>query len=91
MTKNELVQYLARETGLSQVQVQKMIDALTKVITDSLRSDKKVAITGFGTFDVGIRKGRRVKNPTNGEWMNVPSMRTPRFRAGTELKKSLRG
>ena len=90
MTKNQLVQYLARETNLSQAQVQRFLDALAKVVTDSLKSDKKVAITGFGTFDVAVRKGRRVKSPVSGEWMNVPSMKIARFRAGTDLKKALR-
>jgi len=51
---------------------------------------EKVAITGFGTFDLGKRASRRGRNPQTGEIIHIPEMKMPRFRAGKSLKEEVR-
>ncbi|HSI20480.1 MAG TPA: HU family DNA-binding protein [Verrucomicrobiae bacterium] len=43
-------------------------------------------MTGFGSFDVGMRQARRGVNPHTNEHIEIPEMRLPRFRAGKALK-----
>jgi DNA-binding protein HU-beta len=90
MTKQQLVDALSKETGLSKKNVDAFLDKMTTVITDKVAKGEKVAITGFGTFDLGKRAARRGRNPQNGDYINIPEMKMPRFRAGKKLKEAVR-
>lgn len=90
MTKHELVDSLAAETGMNRQQVERFLRTLTDVIGDQIKAGEKVAITGFGTFDLGSRAARRGVNPQTGEEIQIPAMPMPRFRAGKRLKELVR-
>lgn len=90
MTKQKLVDTLSKEMGMSKKNVEAFLDKLTGVITDRVVNGEKVAITGFGTFDLGKRATRRGRNPQNGEYITIPEMKMPRFRAGKKLKEAVR-
>ena len=90
MTQQKFIEALAIGTGYSQKEVRKIIDAMTKIITDKVKKGEKVAITGFGTFDLGKRASRRGRNPQTGEIIHIPEMKMPRFRAGKSLKEEVR-
>jgi len=90
MTKQKLVETLSKETGLSKKNVEFFLDKMTTVITEKIQKGEKVAITGFGTFDLGKRASRRGRNPKNGEYIIIPEMKMPRFRAGKRLKEAVR-
>ncbi|MDO8507174.1 MAG: HU family DNA-binding protein [bacterium] len=90
MTKHDLVESLSKETGYSKKEVEACLKTLTSIITDKVRNGEKVAITGFGTFDLGKRASRRGRNPQNGDYITIPEMKMPRFRAGKNLKEAVR-
>jgi len=90
MTKHKLVERLSKDTGYSKKEVESFLKTLTGVITEKVKSGEKVAITGFGTFDLGKRASRRGRNPQNGDYITIPEMKMPRFRAGKNLKESVR-
>ncbi len=90
MTQQKLIETLASKTGYSQKEVRKFIDTMTDLITEKVKKGEKVAITGFGTFDLGKRASRRGRNPQTGEIIHIPEMKMPRFRAGKSLKEEVR-
>lgn len=90
MTKHKLVERLSKETGYSKKEVESFLKTLTGVITEKVKGGEKVAITGFGTFDLGKRASRRGRNPQTGDYITIPEMKMPRFRAGKNLKESVR-
>ena len=90
MTQQQLIEALAKETGYSQKEVRKFIDKITGIITEKVKKGEKVAITGFGTFDLGKRASRRGRNPQTGDIIHIPEMKMPRFRAGKSLKEEVR-
>lgn len=90
MTKRELLEVLAKETGYSKKEVKEFIEKLTDVVTRTIKKNEKVAITGFGTFDLGKRVARRGRDPQSGEIIRIPEMKMPRFRAGKVLKEKVR-
>lgn len=90
MTQQKFIEALATETGYSQKDVRKFIDMMTGIITNHVKKGEKVAITGFGTFDLGKRAARRGRNPQTGEIIHIPEMKMPRFRAGKSLKEEVR-
>ena len=91
MTKQELVNTLSKETNYSRKEVENFLLTLTRVVSDNISRGQKVAITGFGTFDLGKRASRRGRNPQTGDYITIPAMKMPRFRAGKRLKELVRG
>jgi DNA-binding protein HU-beta len=90
MTQQKFIETLANETSYSQKEVRRFLDIFTNIITDNVKKGEKVAITGFGTFDLGKRASRRGRNPQTGEIIHIPEMKMPRFRAGKSLKEEVR-
>jgi DNA-binding protein HU-beta len=90
MTKQKLIETLARETSLSKREVEGVLTRLTAIVGQTIKKGEKVSITGFGTFDLGKRAARRGVNPQTGEEIHIPEMPMPRFRAGKRLKEVVR-
>ena len=90
MTKGELVDMVASKTGLTKVDAQKAVDAVSASISESLAKGEKVTWTGFGTYEVRTRAARMGRNPQTGAPMHIPAGKTPAFRAGKSLKDAVR-
>ena len=61
------------------------------IIAVALKSDQRVQITGFGTFEAKHRKARTGRNPRTGETIMIAATKTPGFRAGKGLKDGIKG
>lgn len=90
MTKQELVNAVATETNSTNVKVEAFVRSLTNLISANMVRGEKTSITGFGTFDLGKRAGRKGVNPQTHEPIEIPAMNMPRFRAGNRLLKAVR-
>lgn len=86
MNKAELVEKIASATGLSKKESEGAINAFVDTIQAALKSDDKVAITGFGTFAVSNRKARTGRNPHTGEEIKIAASKTPKFKPGKSFK-----
>lgn len=60
MNKSELIKTVASATGNPQVKVAEVVTAVFAQLTKSLATGDKVAIPGFGTFQIQTRKPRFV-------------------------------
>lgn len=90
MTKRELIDTLSKDLKKSKREVESFIDAFTDVVVGKVKTGEKVAVTGFGTFDLGKRAKRRGRDPQTGDYITIPEMNMPRFRAGKGFKESVR-
>jgi DNA-binding protein HU-beta len=90
MTKQKLIETLARETSMSKKDIEKVLTQLATTVGSTIKKGEKVSITGFGTFDLGKRAARRGVNPQTGSEIHIPEMPMPRFRAGKRLKEAVR-
>ena len=90
MTKRELIDVLASETSHSKKEAKAFIEKFADIVTRTVKKGEKVAVTGFGTFDLGKRASRRGRDPQTGEIIRIPEMKMPRFRAGKNLKERVR-
>lgn len=91
MTKAEIVDQVAAEADLSKNDASEAVDAVLKVIEDTLARGGEVNFTGFGKFTVAERGARQGVNPQTGERIEISASRVPRFSAGSALKKSVKG
>ena len=88
MNKKELVAAVAGKCEVSKKD-EKVIEAVTSVITDALKNGDKVQLVGFGTFEVAERAAREGRNPKSGETMYIAASKTPKFKAGKVLKDAV--
>lgn len=86
MNKQQLIKEVSEKTGLTQAATKDVVDAVLDVITDELVKGEKVAIAGFGTFEVKERAERMGRNPQSGEAMLIASSKNVKFKAGKALK-----
>ncbi len=91
MNKTELIEAMAKETGLSKAQTEKALKAFTATVTKELKKKGKVQLVGFGTFETSKRKARKGKNPQTGEAIKIPAAVVPKFKAGKALKDVVNG
>ena len=86
MNKTELIAAVAEKAELSKKDAEKAVKAFTDVVSEELVNGGKIQLVGFGTFEVSERAAREGRNPKSGEVMNIPASKTPKFKAGKELK-----
>lgn len=91
MNKTELTAAVAEKAGISKKDAEKATSALFEVITDALAAGDKVAVIGFGNFEVKDRAARTGKNPQTGETVEIPATRVAAFKAGKALKQAVAG
>lgn len=89
MNKTELIMAVAGETGLTKKDVETMLNATMKAITDALAQEDKVQIVGFGSFEVKHRAERMGRNPRTKEDVLIPASKTPTFKAGKALRDAV--
>ena len=89
MTKADFVEKVAARTGLSKDKSEKAISAFLEALEDALVKEKKVTLTGFGSFVVETRPARTGRNPRTGEPISIPAAQVVKFRAGKLLKDAV--
>lgn len=90
MNRTELVDLVAGSVdNAPKVRVKQIVDQVFEQIGRSLAAGEKVSISGFGTFNVSMRKGHTGTNPKTQEAIEVPARSTVVFRVGTALKDRL--
>ncbi len=81
MNKTELVAAVATKAELSKKDADAAVKAVIDAVTEALKDGEKVALVGFGTFEVKTRAARTGKNPRTGEVINIPEAKVPSFKA----------
>ncbi len=86
MNKTELVAAMAEASGVSKKDAEAVLKAFTDVVSAELKKGGKIALVGFGTFEVSERAAREGRNPLTGESMKIAASKAPKFKAGKALK-----
>ena len=80
MTKAEIVNEVAKTTGIEKVQVQTVVEEFTKVVKNSLIAGKPVYLRGFGSFIIKHRAQKAARNITKKTTMTIPAHDIPAFK-----------
>lgn len=89
MNKTELVAAVAAKAELSKKDAETAVSAVIDSITDALVDGDKVALIGFGTFEVKTRAARKGLNPRTKEEIDIPASKAPAFKAGKAFKDAV--
>ncbi|RKX60650.1 MAG: DNA-binding protein [Thermodesulfobacteriota bacterium] len=89
MNKGQLVDRMAKSSGIFKTAADKALNGFMEAITDALNAGEKVTLVGFGTFSVTERKARTGRNPRTGKPMEIPARKVVKFKPGTKLSESV--
>ena len=89
MNKTELIAAVAEKTGLTKKDAERVINATFETVTASLAKGDKVAVSGFGNFEVKAREARIGRNPRTKETIEIPATKLPAFKAAKALKDAV--
>lgn len=89
MTNKELIASIASESGLTQVDVAKVMDAFAKAISENVAKNDKVVVQGLGSFELKEKPERTGRNPKTGEEITIAASKGVAFKATKSLKDFL--
>ena len=95
MNKTELIEEVARRTGMSVAAARRTVDALFStapregIIAGAVAKGDRVPITGFGTFERRRRKKGAGRNPQTGDEIVIEARRVLTFKPSNVLKSAL--
>ena len=89
MSKTDLVNYIAEETGLTKADSSRALEAMMGGVVKGLKESGKVTITGFCTFAAKKKEAKNGRNPRTGEVVKIPARVAATIKAGSKLKDAL--
>lgn len=89
MTKTDLVNYIAEETGLTKADASRALEAMMSGVVKGLKESGKVSVTGFCTFASKNKPATTARNPRTGEMVPVAAKVAVTVKAGSKLKEAL--
>lgn len=89
MNKAELIETISEKAGLTKVDVEKVINGAIQVIVANVKKGEKVALAGFGQFELTKRAAKKGINPTTKEQISIPAKNAPKFKAAKAFKDAV--
>ena len=80
MTKADIVNEIAKSTGLDKVQVQQVIESFMENIKGSVVNGDNVYLRGFGSFIVKARAEKVARNISKNTTITIPAHSIPAFK-----------
>ena len=86
LTKKDLSLILKKELKLSVDISDSLVDEFFQAIKTTLRSQKNLKLSGFGSFEIFTTKERVGRNPRSMESYKIPSQKKVRFSSTSKAK-----
>lgn len=89
MTKADIVDIVAKNTGITKMDTEAVVNQMLDTIRESLKSGNTIELRGFGSFKVVKRAQRKARNPTTNEEVIVPERNMPTLKFSKEVKAAV--
>ena len=89
MNKAQLIEVVAKESGLKKKDAEAAVNAFVEAVSIALEDGDKVQLIGFGTFEARERAAREGLNPQTKEKVQIAACKVPAFKAGKALKDAV--
>lgn len=90
MTKADIVNEIAKNTGIDKGTVLMAVDAFMETIKDSLAKEDNVYLRGFGSFIVKKRAQKTARNISKNTAIIVPEHFVPAFKPAKSFTEVLK-
>lgn len=85
MTKADIVDEIAKATGLTKIETKAVVDGVFSSIVSAVSTGKRIELRGFGVFKHKGRKPRMARNPKTGELVPLEKRFVPVFKPSPEF------
>ncbi len=85
MTKADIVDEIAKATGLTKIETKAVVDGVFSSIISAISTGKRIELRGFGVFKHKSRKPRMARNPKSGELVPLEKRFVPVFKPSPEF------
>lgn len=89
ITKKDLIDRIADQTGQRRVAVKKTVQSFLDQVILELGKGNRLEFRDFGVFEIRERKARTAQNPKTLERVHVPSKKVVKFKVGRHMQRSL--
>jgi DNA-binding protein HU-beta len=89
MNKREITAKMSKDAGITHQQAEKAFFSLMDGIKGSLKTGRRVTFSGFGSFELKLRKERKGRNPKTGEIITIGPKKRIKFNTSKILKNVL--
>ena len=90
MTKAEIVNEVAKATGIEKVTVQTVFEASMEAIKDSIIKGNPVYLRGFGSLIIKHRAQKAARNITQKTTLTIPAHDIPAFKPSKSFVESVK-
>ena len=80
MTKADIVNEIAKSTGIDKASVLETVEKVMETVKDSLANNENVYLRGFGSFIVKTRSQKTARNISKGTTLIIPEHKIPAFK-----------
>ena len=91
MTKADIVNEVAKATGIEKIAVQNVIESFMESVKDSLAQDNNVYLRGFGSFIVKKRAKKTARNISKNTTLIIPEHNIPSFKPAKVFMNKVKG
>ena len=89
LTKRDLINQIYMQQGFSKLVSENLINDFFSSVILNLKEEKKLKLSGFGTFSIRRKKSRIGRNPKTKESKIISSRNVVLFKPSKEFKKLL--
>jgi len=87
VTKSELIEQLSKkQPHLALQDVELAVKCILEQMSQSLATNERIEVLGFGSFSLHHRKPRMGRNPKTGDAVSLTEKYVPHFKPGKELR-----
>ena len=86
LTKKDLVNQIYMQLGFSKLVSENLVNDFFSTVILNLKEEKKLKLSGFGTFTIRRKKSRIGRNPKTKETKIISSRDVVLFKASKEFK-----
>lgn len=90
MTKQEVINEIAKKTGIDKVVVGSSVESLMEKVKDSMIKGNNIYLRGFGTFLIKKRAKKTARNITKNTAVIIPEHFVPTFKPSKEFMASMK-
>lgn len=80
MTKADIVNEIAKGTGVEKAQVQQIVESFMESIKDAMTKKNNVYLRGFGSFIIKERAQKVARNISKNTTITIPAHNIPAFK-----------
>lgn len=80
MTKADIVNEIAKTTGIDKTNVVETIEKFMEVVKESLANGNNVYLRGFGSFIIKVRSEKTARNISKNTTIIIPEHKIPAFK-----------